>query len=81
VDPFDKHVHGHEYTIEKTTFMSHWTSFWVFVQVFYLLAVMLVLNITSLVYLFKNIDLSGSELHKKYVLDQLELYEGTKPPS
>lgn len=81
VDPFDKHVHGHEYTIEKTTFMSHWTSFWVFFQVFYLLIVMLFLNISALVFVFEHINLSASSLHQQYVVDQIELYEGTTPPT
>ena len=83
VDPFDKHVHGHEYIVQKSTFMSHWTSFWIFFQVFYLLAVMLVLVITSLYFVFKHIELSGDELYHKYVLDQIDMYEekGQVPPT
>ena len=75
MDPFDKHVHGHEYTVQKATFMSHWTSFWTFFQVFYLLAVMAVLVISSLVFVFSHVHYSGEDLHKKYVLDQIDIYE------
>ena len=61
--------------------MSHWTNFWVFFQVFYLLVVMLVLNISALVFVFEHIQLSASSMHQKYVLDNIENYEGKTPPT
>ena len=73
-DPFDRNVHGHEYTVQMPTFMCNWTSFWIYFQVFYLLAVMAVLMLTTLVFFFENIDLSNEELYEEYVNKRLEMY-------
>ena len=64
--------------VQKGTFMSHWTNFWTYFQVFYLLTVMLALVICSIFFIFVHIDLNSSELYRKYVMDKLDEYDDEK---
>lgn len=79
---FDKKHHGHEYVVQTHyTFMSQWTSFFIYFQVLYLIVVIAILTISTLNLIFNHIRLNESELYEEYVENQIEKYQGKPTPS
>ena len=63
------------------TFMSRWTTFFIYFQVLYLFVVICTLTVVTLVLFFEHINMNEDELYEEYVENQLELYENGIIPS
>jgi len=66
---FDKNMTDSEYQEQTHTFMSRWTIFFIYFNVFYLILVLLALTVTTLVLFFADISENSDEIYKEYVLD------------
>ena len=74
-------MHGHEYTVQRYTFISQWTAFFIYFQVFYLIVVMMTLTIYTLMLFFEKIGHDSDQLYLDYVESRIEEYEGKGIPS